>query len=778
MATMAHPPFVRSLPLLSLFLLACAGAARDAEHGDELDAAGSLPRPTEHTLDDDDEESAHAARREWIERMHRAARGTDWREIERANAQAEVDRRNQLAATSATWLVAPSHWSEVGSRNQAGRTHCAALGQDLSGNPKLYLGTDLGGVWRGNPDGTQWTPLADNVFGGVSELVVLPGEHPGEPDVLVITGGSGSVHASRDDGATWQIPSGLPTFSWIRNAFDLHDASRSVLVYGGYNLGAGARPSVWKSTDYGRTFSRRWLGNAAFQGDLWAPRVGPLAATNVYLLQQGQLYTSIDGGGSFTPGTVIDATATRGLLCGSEAGAPTLYAALQIGSTWKLHRSTNGGATFAYVSDIANSFYETLCASTLNSNLVMYGGLEVWRSTNGGSTFARINTWGQYYGDPAHKLHADSFGIDVLPDPSGTPGVESWIVATDGGSYVSVNGSTSVLNLCLSGIGIGQYYSTHTSRTNPSLCLAGAQDQGYQRGVVQPPAASGPSTDFAQLISGDYGHLTSGDGSHAIVYSTYPGFVLVQVGETNPSLVAQLSFPAGSTSAWMPPVIADPLDNTRFFFAGQRLYRYTRTGTNTWTSAQWSTFDFTVGGAAWMSALDFAPSDPQRAYAANDRGRLFWSTDHGVTWTMSSSTGGTPQYFYGQDVEAHPTNPLVAVVGGSGYSTAGVRRTQDGGATWQPLVTGLPATLVYDLAWATDGSDDIYAATESGPWRYDNDHATWIAISENRTPITTYWSVEIANQGRTARFGTYGRGIWDFELPPPPPHYYGPPQRH
>jgi photosystem II stability/assembly factor-like uncharacterized protein len=219
----------------------------------------------------------------------------------------------------------------------------------------------------------------------------------------------------------------------------------------------------------------------------------------------------------------------------------------------------------------------------------------------------------------------------------------------------------------------------------------------------------------------------------------------------------------------MPPVVADPLDNTRFFFLGQRLYRYTRTGTSTWSNVQWSTFDFTVGGAAWMSALDFAPSDPQRAYAVNEEGRLFWSADHGVTWTQSSSIGGGPQYFYGQSIEAHPHNPLVAAVGGSGYSTAGVRRTFDGGVTWLALTTGLPQTLVYDLAWATDGSGDLYAATESGPYRYDTQQLTWVPIAENRTPITTWWSVEIVNQGRTARFGSYGRGIWDYELPPPPP---------
>lgn len=757
---------------LFLILAACTSGGERRDEGRE--PALRWPRPAENVVDMEDEERKHELRREWVEDLHRAARGVDWRAIENANAQAEVERRNQLAATQSSWLAGPTRWTEVGSRNQAGRTHCGALGVDAGGSPALYAGTDKGGIWRGTLNGTSWTPLGDNVYGGVHEMAVLPGEFAGEPDFLLVATNGGSVHSSRDGGGTWQIPAGLPAFSSVRAVRKLANAQKTILILGSYSSG-GTKASVWGSNDYGRTFTQRWIGPASWSGGLWVPRAGALAATNAYLLDRGQLFKSTNGGASFVAGATIDATATKGVLCGSEAGSPTLYAALQVGGVWKLHRSTNGGTSFAYVIDITNSFYETLCASIVNANLVMYGGLEVWRSTNQGASFARINTWGAYYGDPLHKLHADSFGIDVAPDPAGVPGAENWYIATDGGTYVSTNGGVNVLNLCMSGIGIGQYYSTHTSRTTPALCLAGSQDQGYQRGTVQPPSPSGASTDFAQLISGDYGHLTSGDGSHAIVYCTYPGFVLVQVGEASPSLVAQLGFPSGSTNAWLPPVVADPLDNRRFFFLGHRLWRYVRSGTtSTWNVAQWSAQDFTAGGGSWMSALDFAPTNAQRAYAVNDAGRFFWSTNGGVNWNLSSSVGPGSHYFYGQDVEVHPDNPLIAVAGGSGYSTAPVRRTSDGGATWNPFSVGLPSTLVYDLAWATDGSEDMYAATESGPFRYDAQHFTWMPISENRTPITTYWSVEIVNQGRTARFGTYGRGIWDYALPEPPPLYIRP----
>ena len=226
------------------------------------------------------------------------------------------------------------------------------------------------------------------------------------------------------------------------------------------------------------------------------------------------------------------------------------------------------------------------------------------------------------------------------------------------------------------------FASTLTSATNSALVLAGAQDQGYQRGTVQTSTGPGPSTNLTQLISGDYGHLTSSDGTHAVVFSNYPGFTLVQEGQSNPSLTGYVDFPAGSNHLWLPPVVADPLLATSYFLCAERLYRFSKTAPGTWTSTIHSTQDFSAGSANYLTALTFAPSDAQRAYAVDDAGRLYFSTNHGTSWTQSASIGPNEHYFYGNTFSVHPTNALEAVVGGSGYSAPGVLRTVDGGQNW------------------------------------------------------------------------------------------------
>lgn len=74
--------------------------------------------------------------------------------------------------------------------------------------------------------------------------------------------------------------------------------------------------------------------------------------------------------------------------------------------------------------------------------------------------------------------------------------------------------------------------------------------------------------------------------------------------------------------------------------------------------------------------------------------------------------------------------------------------------------------MVYDIAYAKDGSGDLYAACEAGPFRFDRAAGTWTSISTALAPITLYWSVECVD-AELVRYGTYGRGIWDYRVPQP-----------
>ena len=417
------------------------------------------------------------------------------------------------------------------------------------------------------------------------------------------------------------------------------------------------------------------------------------------------------------------------------------------------------GETWTTLPGDVPDYWGTLNVSIEDAQRIAYGGVEVHRSRDGGENFDVVNNWYDYYDAVETRLHADIMGIEVF---TGADGEELWYIATDGGLYRSVDHLDTVENLSLDGLRVSQYYDTHTSSADPTHVHAGAQDQGYQftQGVEQ----DGPVLAFEQEISGDYGHLTSGDGTHDTVFSVYPGFILVVLGEDDPWL-AYADFPEGENQAWLPPIVADPAAPDNLFFCATRLWYYTA-DTDGWTPELWSQHDFSDQDGEYLSAFALSPFDDERAFAATSYGRFFTSNDRGRTWDESDDTGPYAHYFYGTALLPSRTDPDVIWAGGSGYGGPAVYRSDDGGESWEDWSDGLPSTTVYSLAEAPDGSGRLLAGTQHAAYRRDPGDDAWRDITGADAPVTIYWSAESLTDENTVRFGTYGRGIWDYSFEP------------
>lgn len=706
--------------------------------------------PTSHWLDADLKQDKKLRRKAWFKELQKAPPGVDAEAIERARGLAIVQRRAERArARAAAPAPAPSPWVERGSDNLAGRAHVAALGSD---GETLYMGSSRGGVWRSDLDGSSWTPLGDDLYGGAHWLVLPGPEEAGAPDIMLAATDAGLVHRSVDDGLSWEEPAGLDQVWGVRRLVMTSEGSEAIFMVAWQT----SSYRVLRSLDAGASFEEL-LDLGDFAGDLWVPRDG---GEGVYLVASGELLHSTDLGETWAIlGT--HTAAERAELAGSEAGAPRLWLAMD-GNT--LVRSDDLGQTWEGAQLMAD-YWGTLAASIVDPELVAWGGVEL-RVSRDGASFAVLNEWSDYYADPAGRLHADMMGVDVFPveDASDTGGAagpagEVWYINTDGGIYESVDGLRTVENLSLRGLRISQYYSTLTSVSDPDRLAAGSQDQGWQ--VSQgPPSASGVY-DLEQLWSGDYGHLSSGDGTLELVYGVYPGFVIIQVGQDDPVL-AYVTFPDG-LRAWLPPVVADPEDPEVFYLSGQELLRYERRATWAWEPVDWT--DQTFGGSvdAYMSALAFSPVDPDRVYAASNDGHVYVSDDHGRTWTDMGDVGPDAHYFYGHALLPSSRDRDTAWLGGSGYGAgAAIYRTTDGGRTWEAFDSGVGDTLVYALGEVPDGSGRLVAGTQTGALRRDPGMEEWVDITRTEAPVTTYWSVEALPGSNAMRFGTYGRGIWDY----------------
>ena len=703
-----------------------------------------FPPPTEHWLGANAESDNKSRRKAFYKRIHRTPPDLDWKTIERSNGLARLARRNRMA-------IAPpaddgtARWQERGSENQAGRMHVARTSPD---GTQLYAGSSKGGLWRGELDGTDWEPLGDNLYGGAHWLEVIAAATTSDPPILIVATDDGLIHTSDDDGETWVAPTGLGTVSWVRRLLRHRDGSDilTTVVQNGGGLG------VYRSTDAGDSFDLT-LDLGDFQGDAWSTRDGTEA---LYVAAADGIHRSTDHGDSWTHMGALPVEASRAELTGSEAGAPRLWLVLD---RVALYRSDDAGETWTYITEVSD-YWGTLNASIQDADLFAWGGVHVHRTFNGGTGWGIVNSWWDYYDDPENILHADIPGLDVEVDAFG---LEHWYIDTDGGLYESTDGLRSVLNLSLEGLRVSQYYDVHTSVVEPEHIAAGAQDQGYQ--VTQGMTASGELHNFDQILSGDYGHLTSSDGSHNVVYSVYPGFILVQNNEYSPWL-EYLDYPEGEGHPWMPPIVADPTDSYAFFFPGKQLYRFTYTPGSGATYELWSEHDFSDGGGDYISALTFSPVDSSRAYAATSDGRAYHSEDGGVTWTRSLNMAPDDNWLYGQAILASSTDVDTVWIGGSGYGVPGIYRSTDGGVTFEPFSDGIEDTMVYCIGEAPDGSGTLVAGTQQTVFRRDTEDSEWLEVTGTDAPVTIYWSVEALQHENTMRFGTYGRGIWDYQLDP------------
>lgn len=172
--------------------------------------------------------------------------------------------------------------------------------------------------------------------------------------------------------------------------------------------------------------------------------------------------------------------------------------------------------------------------------------------------------------------------------------------------------------------------------------------------------------------------------------------------------------PIGLNRSSVLSVHVDPQDPARVFAAtDQGLFRSEDGGT-TWTA------DPLLSGQ--IIALVVDPVNSQRIFAGT-RQKVVRSTNGGDTW--STVLDSVPFLQTGAIAVDAANNNIVLV----GSRTAGVFKSVDGGATWQPKNTGLNSRAVYELAVDPFSPQTYFAGTGQGIYRSTDGGESWQALN-------------------------------------------------
>ncbi len=726
-------------------------------------------------------------RQEWIDAMHNCEPGVNWKLIDgqtRASRQAmkigsladlpDKGRKNRTAGN--TEVIANGKikgtWIEKGSNNQAGRVMTADIDFDRN---LIYLISQGGNIWRGTLEGKNWACLNNlQQFDGSFIRLI----NTGKAVKRVIIADNNSVFYTDDEGATWIETKGTDNIKkWgsIKRMIVLNNnVSTMYLISNEWDYqNWRAISAIYQSTDKGESFTKiKIYGKSENLLDMWAPRYDSDIA---YYLSRDTLFT-LDADGISQEFTLCNWQASGGSLSGVQSfmlqgssydGRTSLNLAMIANSSPKanFYISMDKGASWSKTGTLDESPFtrNSFRVSSVDEGTMFFGNVELSVTSSKGSSWKVMNKWGEYYSDVKNKLHADIPSIDIFRTPDS---VEIALVSTDGGLYITDENFAKVSNLSLEGLNVSQYYDVLTSEIKPDVVFAGAQDQGFQRCLRD----SGSTLGFSQIISGDYGHLTSGDGGYTL-WSVYPGFAHVYTNATGQETRYSWDF-AGEGWLWMPHIIAGPgSSKTAYIAAGgatsqeSNLWELTLNSNNI-THKKYD-FDFIkASNGGKLATIGISTINTKVFYAITTNGKFFSSTDSGINWKMSENfTGPGNHYFYGSAILPSAKQAGRLFVAGSGYNSDShpVYVSNDNGITFMPADSGLPKTLVYGLAQSSD-EKLLFAATEVGPYVYIVEDSVWHDLSGYSAPDQTYWSVEFVPSKNSARFGTYGRGIWDFRI--------------
>lgn len=731
------------------------------------------PAPKEHAQRGESEDS-EKDREAFFKLMHNAAPGTNWQKMD---ADVRYQKMKERAARAQMKLedteldtigggAVVGQWNELGSFNTSGRIWATEVDYATD---NIYAFTDGGNLWKGDLNGTNWSILNDNFkLTGVHMMRKIGSR------LLVASSqwGVQGIYYTDDEGISWNATTGLEnvaTWGYVFDAEILNDAEHTIyaLAYEWDYTNWWDIVSIYRSTDMGASFEKITSYDVPTYGGtnrycLWASRSGD---STCYFIENHN-FCSLDAAGMpQVIGTLPFTEDGDVMLCGYEGAMGTHLYVAQYNYTsteTDFYYSDDAGAYWNYSGSVDDGIFSknNFNCSQIFEGQLYYGCLDTYRSDDKGANWVRNNYWYEYYDNNLNNLHADIPNIRTFVDPGS--GEEMVLTSTDGGLFKSVNNGLTWTNITMENMRNSQYYDVYTYRWVDNMIFAGAQDQGYQRTNY----VTGTHHYCDQLISGDYGHIVTRSGGDNL-WCIYPGFAMFIYDAAASANMYFWDF-QGTGQLWMAPIMQDPDDDEVAWWGGGSdaggayLWRLERSGGDITGVKQAKNFSVAGGGA--ISAINYSPIDHNYWYLLTSGGKFYYSTNAGATWTMSSGfTGPGPQYFYGAAIEPSKTQLGVVYIGGSGYSNPAVFVSYDNGASFTDAVDGLPNTLVYDLAISDDDSL-LFAATEVAPYVYVTAEHKWYDLSAGEAPLQTYWSVDYVDEFHTVRFGTYGRGAWEFKL--------------
>ena len=692
------------------------------------------------------------------------------------------------------------HWRSIGPSIGGGRTTSVA-GSDR--DPFLYyFGAMDGGVWKTTDGGSTWTDVwGRKPVASIGAVAIAPSD---DSVVWVGTGESNSrndtsygdgVWVSTDGGKTFAHRGLDKTYAISRIVVSPTDARVALVGAVGDFYRDTPDRGVYRTTDGGRTWQKvLYVGPQSGISDIAADSSGRVVFAGVWQFHRvpwdfesggplDGLYRSLDYGktwqrlrGHGLPSGLMG----RIGVAVSRSDPRVVYATIQ-SKTGTLWRSSDGGDSWRLVSTDTyvnqRPFYMShIAVDPTDPDHVLAESEDLAESRDGGRTFDNVDG----------AVHQDHHDLWWSRDG------KRLIDANDGSAAISVDGGrTWVWRF---NVPIGQVYHVGYDLENPYHVCGGLQDND---------SFCGPSDSLNPLgiLDSDWRDVgDDGDGSWvwpdpqdpSLVWNVGVSALNGQLGvydmrtRENVDVTPSLRDTNGWALAGMPhrynwqaPIALEQGPPYAAYYGANVVFRSLDRG-RTWTAISpdltlndprhqqraGGPINTDVSGAEFYDTIvDIAvsPVDPSVIWVGTDDGLVQMTRDGGAHWSNVTMHGIGP-YGRVECVEPSGFSPssAFAVVDRHmmGDRRPYIYATSDFGATWHPIVFGLPADeYAHVVRQSHHDPDLLFAGLEQGVWVSFDRGAHWQSLALDMPPASVV-DLRIQPVADDLIAGTHGRSFF------------------
>ena len=617
--------------------------------------------------------------------------------------------------------------------------YVAALGHLWGPNKErgLFKTTDGGRTWVNTKLVDENTGFADVIMDPSDSKVLYAASYQRRRTPFGFNGGGpgSALWKTTDAGKTWtKLAGGLPSGITGRIGLDIYRKNPAVI----YATVEHKEGGIFRSDDRGKTWKKV---NGLNPRPLYFSqiRIDPQDDSRIYVLGVS-LYVSDNGGKTFRSDGArnlhvdhhamwIDPRNPNHLIVGNDGGVGISYDRAR---TWLRVNNIPLGQTYVVGYDTRDPFY-------------LYAGLQdngVWSGPN--ATRYRV---GPLNDDWIQIVGGD--GQFVTADPNDARA--AYVAMQDGRllRFDYVTGETKAIR------------PVEPERGGGPGGAAGAAGGGRGsggRGGAQAGAAAGAQAGGAQAAGAGGGQSARG-GLSPVRFN------------------------------WTAPVVLSPHDPRIVYLAGNRIWR-SLDGGERWTAISGDltrlidreklpimgvTGDMLgkndgVSAYGTITAFGESPVQAGMLLAGTDDGNVQLSKDAGAGWTnLAAKIPGLPDQSWVSAVALSRFDARRMFVAFDNHRTDDyapyVYRSDDGGATWQPMIGGLPRIPVRAVKEDPRNPDLLFAGTEGGLYYSLDRGATWKQL-KNRLPDVPVADIEIQPRTRELILGTHGRSIYLMNIAP------------